>query len=396
MTVQSQRYRIGLFAEVTNNYYFRNVVRGMTDHLRVHGSWHVVGDQMSDLDGEAVLAGAVDGVLVDFARRDHLIPYMLRATVPVVNISTRSEPMGPFPHVRPDHHLVGRVVAEHFLDRGFRRFGYYGPSDNQFSIDRATGFIGRLSEAGFECEADRRVGYARAGLSAESRALVAWVSRLEAGTAIMAATDVYGWHVLAAAQAAQRRVPEELAVCGVDNDESMCELVTPPLTSVPLDGRQTGRIAAELLGQLMAGKAKRDDRLILVPPLPTVARRSSDILAVDDPDVAMALLLVRDRAATPGGLSAAAVTDAATISRSLLERRFKAAMGRSIQEEIWRVQLAKARDLLRETDLPMPAVAKASGFRSAVRFSEAFRRLDGRPPTAYRSDARGVDKANAP
>ena len=217
--------------------------------------------------------------------------------------------------------------------------------------------------------------------------LAAWLHALSKPVGLMACNDDRGRQVLEACRTAGVAVPEEIAVVGVDNDELLCELSDPPLSSVALDTERGGYEAAQLLDGLMSGRIRQPAR-ILVAPLGVVTRRSTDIVAAEDREVAAAVRWIRDWARR-GPLRVAEVAQAVKLSRRSLEVRFRAALGRSVRAEIERVRLEHARSLLAETDLPTSQVAELSGFGSPSYLALVFRRRFRSTPTRYREEARG-------
>jgi LacI family transcriptional regulator len=198
---------------------------------------------------------------------------------------------------------------------------------------------------------------------------------------VMACNDDRGREVLEACRAAGLRVPEEVAVVGVDNDELLCELGDPPLSSVALNAEAGGYRAAALLDLMMRGRVRKR-RQLLVEPLHVVARRSTDIVALDDPEVAAALHFIHDHAAEP--IVVDDLVRHVLISRRSLEIRFRTVTGRTLHAEIQRVRVARACRLLLETELAVSRVAEASGFGSPSYLSQIFRREFATTPAGYR------------
>jgi len=199
----------------------------------------------------------------------------------------------------------------------------------------------------------------------------------------MAANDKAARHVLEACQAGGIRVPEDIAVVGVDNDEMLCRLSTPPLSSVEQGAQRIGFQAATLLDRMMSGRGVRR-RKHVIPPEGLVLRRSSDIIAVEDEDVAAALKLIQAQACD--GIKVQDVARAAAVSRSQLDRRFKKLLGRTIHDEIRRIRIEQARRLLAETSLPLKQVALRCGFRTVQHLTELFHQFVGTTPAIYRRD----------
>jgi LacI family transcriptional regulator len=201
----------------------------------------------------------------------------------------------------------------------------------------------------------------------------------------MACYDIRARHVLDACRRVGLAVPDQVAVVGVDNDEFLCNLSDPPLSSVAPDTRRTGYEAAALLDRLMSGREKSRGQSTFVQPLGVVARRSTDVLALADPDVSAAVRFIREHACD--GIAVKDVLDEVPLSRRVLEGRFRKLFGRTPHDEIARVRFERVRRLLRETSLPLAEVAQRSGFRNAEYLATAFRREFAMSPNDYRRTA---------
>lgn len=230
--------------------------------------------------------------------------------------------------------------------------------------------------------------------------LKAWLAALPKPVGIMACHDVRARHVLEACRSLGLRVPHDVAVVGVDDDEFVCELCDPPLSSVSLAARSVGHEAAQLLDRLMrptrfaAGTtmASPMPRRTLVPPVGVVARQSTDTLAVADPVIAAAIRTIRERAAK--GLEISELVTASKLSRWQLEDRFRRVVGRSIHDDMLHVRLNEARRLVTTTSLPLKQIAPRSGFRSVAYMTTLFRRHFNATPAALRASARGRGEPN--
>jgi LacI family transcriptional regulator len=176
-------------------------------------------------------------------------------------------------------------------------------------------------------------------------------------------------------------VPDKVAVVAVDNDEVMCELSSPPLSSVALELEKAGYEAARLLNSLMSGHLT-GNHLVQVEPVCVVTRQSTEVIAPDDPCVATALRFIKN--GTGQAINVPDVVEQGAVSRRTLERHFFRALGRSILSEITRCRLERAKRLLLETDLPSYRVAAAAGFGTVKTFNRVFRRTNGVSPTRFR------------
>lgn len=303
---------------------------------------------------------------------------------PLVNVTNTLDL--DLPLVEIDHEAVGRMAAEHFLHGGFRRFGYFGSATAGFSVERERGFRKRLAEAGFECSTQHAEYLPRpsnaATWSEVDESVRQWLLALPKPVAIFASNDVPARELAEICRTTGLHVPEDVALLGVDDDKLECGLSFPPLSSIALPSERVGYEAARMLSQLMAGKKLKHDR-VYFPPKAIVVRQSSDIVAVEDRDVAQALRFIREHAGE--AISVEDVLTEVPVSRRKLERDFQRVIHRTIFEEIRRHRVEKAMRLLATTDLPMPAIAKQSGFESARRLAVVFGQVMKATPTFYRS-----------
>jgi LacI family transcriptional regulator len=215
--------------------------------------------------------------------------------------------------------------------------------------------------------------------------LTVWLESLEKPLGLMAANDARARHVLEACRAIGLRVPEDVAVLGVDNDEVICELTDPPLSSIEHGAANLGYQAAALLDRLMAGK-KAKKLKTLIAPKEVVTRRSTDILAIEDHEVATAMAFIHRNRCTPIRISD--VVEAVQVSRSTLETRFKAVTGRTMHGEIQRLQIDRARSMLATTDLPIKQISALAGFANVHYMTTIFRQSTGWTPAEYRKHVR--------
>jgi LacI family transcriptional regulator len=285
-----------------------------------------------------------------------------------------------------DEAPITRLALSHLMGRGFRnlttfRFDAWGaPREQRFREAAAA--------AGARLEPDWQSD-AAAPLSVEEHpaAIMAWLLQLRKPCGIFACCDAWARVVARYARAADLRVPEDLAVVGVDNDVFECETSSPPLSSVGVPWRSFGESVARLVqlglrGEPIAG------RKVLVAPLEVIVRRSSDTFAIEDPLVAAAVMWIHGNAVKR--LSVPMIASAVGATRQRLERHFRGRLGRTVLEEVRRARVEVARRLLSTTELPLPEIAKRSGFTNPALLSVAFRREVGMPPGAYRRSARGL------
>lgn len=376
------RRKVALLVE-TSNTYGRELLHGVRAWARERRAWSV---RLSEHGRGAALPPWLlewkgDGIIAR-VNSPGIAAALRRARVPVVDVSAAlARPV--FPRVVTDSAAVTRLAFEHLHERGLRHFGYCGDARFRWSRQRGDLFSAQVRAAGGRvarfAEPARRSG--RAGVEAEFAALVAWLRGLPKPAGVLACYDVRGQQVIEACQEAGLAVPEEVAVIGVHNDDLVCDLCDPPLSSVIPDARRAGYEAAELLERMMNGEAV-PVATHLIEPVGVAARQSTDVVAVADARVAAAVRFIRERAET--GIDVSDVLRAVPMSRTLLERRFKQLLGHTPHEHIQRVRLERVKAMLASTDLPVGAVAERVGFEHAEYLSVAFRRATGLTPREYR------------
>jgi LacI family transcriptional regulator len=308
--------------------------------------------------------------------------------LPVVNISSALHRTD-LPSVACDDKLIGSLAASHFLERQMRHFGFVGCAGRPDAEGRRAGFSERLAVDGIS-----KVGSFDAPDTFDLQSfkkLGEWIDSLSKPAGIFAATDALGRSVIDACRAASIRVPGQVSVLGCGNDPVICGLASPSLSSVSLPGERVGFDAADLLAGLMA-KKKHLDTHRAVQVSSVIPRESTDNVSVRDPDVANALRFIFAHAGEWIGVRELLL--ALPVQRRSLERKFRKVLGRSPLEEIRRVRVDLAKQLLSSTDLPMPIVARRSGFSEAKQLSQVFRALVGTTPTSYRAQFRLPEEAH--
>ncbi len=372
--------------------YCRGVVRGIQRYQPRSARW-VFHDAAPDI---AVLGALAEwqphGVIALLFQRE-LAEGLSRLRVPVVNV-TYTWPDLKFPLVDVDHLQVGDLAARHFLDRGFRHFGFFGSPTAGFSRDRCRGFQRTLQAAGCDCSACAADFWPRLAASdswtAIDKRVLRWVKSLPKPAGVLASNDIPARELAEVCRTAGLRVPEDVAILGVDNDELECSLTYPPLSSVILPTEQIGHEAASMLDRQLQGKAV-SPRQKLLPPVGVATRQSTDVLAIDDPEIAAAVRYIHQHAWQ--GISVTDVLRVVPIARRSLEMRFRQILGRSPREEILRLQIGRAKQLLISEQLSVSEVAAQAGFGSSQGLAIVFRRETGQTCSDYRRQFRGLGSA---
>jgi LacI family transcriptional regulator len=384
--------RVALLIE-SSNAYARGLLAGIAEYIQEHGPWSVFLPESgrADLAAGMLRGWKGDGIIVR-AEDQRTADAVFRCGCPVVDLSV-SGLLSAAPSVHSDVRAEARLAFEHLWERGYRNLGFCGVKGYPWVDWQFEAFQSLASEK--RCVIASSIEPLRLkqsrGWAADRLSLAHWLTGLKPPVGIFACFDVRGQQVLDACRSLGLRVPDDVAVIGVDNDSVRCGLADPPLSSVAPDTRGVGYLAAELLGRMLRGKQVKPG-LRLLPPLGVISRRSTDSLAVEDPDLLTALTYIREHACEPIGVEQ--VLEQSPLSRRVLEARFMNVLGRTAHDEIIRCKIDRARQLLCDSDLPIKAVAIRVGVSSPEYLSVLFKRVLGTSPTAYRADHRRGDAGN--
>jgi LacI family transcriptional regulator len=375
--------KVALLIE-TSNRYGRDLLYGVRDWMRESERWAIrfteqgrrapLPTWLKDWQGDGIIA-RVDSPQIAAALR--------RTRLPVVDVSAERF-SSEFSRVSIDNGAVARLAAEHLATKGFLDFAYCGDRRFLWSRQRGVEFRRCLAEKGRRCvDFGEPAGTAKPGSDAEIRAIARWLKGLPKPVGVFACYDGRALQVLEACQLLGLHVPDQVAVLGVDNDELVCELANPPLSSVQPNARRSGYEAAALLARLMGGEKKAVAPTHQVQPVRVVERQSTDVVAVADVKVAAALKFIRLHACE--GMDVGDVLRAVPMSRTRLEQKFKALLGHSPHRQLVQQRIARAKHLLAESKIAISEVAEQAGFDNASYLSVAFRRETGLSPFAYRA-----------
>jgi len=329
-----------------------------------------------------------DGIIADFDD-PKVAAAVLRCKLPAVGFGGGFgwyPAQAGIPYFFSDQRKIGKLAADHLMERGFRNFAYcdYARSPtNVWSEERQRSFVASLRKRGFSCSVYHPLHKTTRQWSSVLASLGNWLQALPKPVGVMGANDRRAHHVMEACRAYQIRVPEEVAVLGVDNDEILCQLSNPALSSIEQGAKQIGYKAAVLLDRMMKGAKPRQQHYVIAP-ISVVIRKSTDVLAIEDNVAADAMIFIRSHFNV--GISVMDVVSALGMSRSKLESRFKASIGRSVHEVIRKIQLDRARHLVSETNLAMKEIAANTGFRSIQHMTSLFGESFGQTPAKYRKE----------
>ncbi len=376
--------RVALIIE-TSSIYGREILAGIVKFMRLHDQWSVYLEQRDlwQKPPKWLLKWNGDGI-ISRATTPTLISAIEESGIPFVEVTDRHGESS-YPNVRSNDEAIGCMAANYLLERGFERFGFCGFSGEAWSQRRESAFAETiLAETGQSCASFNSIWQSTANpWDAEKERIKDWLAQLQPPCAIMACNDIRGQHVLDVCLSAGLQVPEQVAVVGVDNDELLCQVSTPPLSSVIPNARLVGYEAAQTLAQIMDHPDEQYSTVSPVDPIGIVTRQSTDIIAISNRELAGALHYIRQHACQ--GICVDDVVQHSTLSRSTLERQIRKHLGRSPAEEIRHVQVKRAQELLRTSDLTIEHIAELCGFEHPEYLHVVFKRVTGTTMGSYRS-----------
>lgn len=380
------RPKIALLVE-TSRSYGRDMLRGVAHYARTRTNWSLLHQEMTidatlpDWMAESELSGVIGRV------DTHTIDSLLNLKVPIVDVRCRQSFTG-IPQVETDDRKVSQLAFDHLRDRGFHRFAFCGYKHTYYSEARLRHFrelvqAANCSLAVYETSGERGKSLTSIEQSgaADVENLSAWLGTLPCPTGLFVCNDIRGQQVLNACRSLQRMVPDDIAVIGVDNDDAICPLSDPPLSSIRPNAEKVGYRAAEILSDMLSGNPAPTETEFIAP-IEVVQRLSTQVSAVEDREIARVCRYIREHACE--GIDVNHVAEFTTLSRRQLERRFRAELDRSLHDEITAIQIAKVKQLLCETTMTLEQIAPLAGYSHKERLSAVFKRKTGETPGEFR------------
>ncbi|WP_417393547.1 XylR family transcriptional regulator [Gimesia sp.] len=376
------RPSIALLIESSNSY-ARGLLRGIMSYIHEHHSWSIYLPEhgrgnvpvswLNNWHGDGIIARIENTKIAEA---------VVNAGVPAVDVSAaRLAPS--LPWVETDDRAIASLAARHLIDRGFQHYAFCGDHLFNWSRWRETHFQECIQATGFRCHTYPQTSGRKQAVpwEVEQKRLADWIRALPKPVGVMACYDIKAQQLLDVCRTINVAVPEEVAIIGVDNDEILCNLSEPPLSSVIPNTRLTGYEAAALLDRMIAGEAVSSEAQ-LIKPLGIATRQSTDIQAIDDKLISDAVRFIRQQACD--GINVQDVLKSVPLSRRVLESRFQKIIGRSPHEEIMRIRLDRVKQLLEETELSLIEIAERTGFRHAEYLNVAFKKQTGTTPGSFR------------
>ena len=363
---------------------------GIRRYAREQGGWHLFSSPptLRGAEESALTLGSMRGwkgdAIIAVSNEERELRHARRMGIPVVNLAGGLRQSFGIPRVMVNHFQAGSLAAEHFWERGLRNFAFFGWKDLWYSDQRRAGFCERAARSGVTVRVLLRVSVSESKQNWTQRlaGLTKWLAGLPRPCGVFAVQDYRAQLVMEACQEAGLRIPDDIAVIGMDNDETICEHSVPALTSVSRNSERVGWEAAALLDRMMQGApAPMGDRLLDSDGI--VARQSTDRLYCADPIVQRALDYMR--ANLKAQFNVALVAEHAAVSKRTLEMRFRESLSSSPHEYLTKIRVLSAQALMK---LPqkrtIEQVAAECGFGTTPTFYSAFRNATGQTPAGFR------------
>jgi LacI family transcriptional regulator len=377
----SKRRKVALLIE-SSNAYARGLLQGVVRYIREHSPWlfYIPEQGRGDIPPSWLAHWQGDGIIARIENQE-IARAVAASGLPAVDVSA-ARMLPSLPWVETDDAEISRLAAEHLLDRGFKHFGFCGDARFNWSNWRAEHFQKHIHAAGHDCHHYKTAISLQAPLEEQASEIAEWLRKLPKPVAVMACYDIRAQQVLDACRNIGLSVPDEVAVIGVDNDALLCDLSSPPLSSVIPNTQRTGYEAAQLLDKMMSGRPV-EPTAHFITPIGVATRQSTDTLAIEDRAIATAVRHIREHAFEQ--INIADVLKVVPLSRRLFESRFKKLLGHTPHEEIIRVRMNRVKEMLTETDLPLADIAERTGFEHVEYLSAAFKKREGLSPNRYRT-----------
>lgn len=375
--------RIALLLE-SDMAFDRAIARGVGEYIRNQSDWIILMDPMTKPTMESLHHWNPDGIITSI-HIPQIDAIAQLKNIPTIGFGSYSKKLSghlKFPIVTSDQKAIGALAAQHFMNNGLREFAFCGGDETaHWCQQRCEGFTEALSKNDFKCHIFKSKQRGHTNMPDAIQELGEWLKQLPQNCGVFVFFDGWARWVLDACVMHGIKVPQELCVLGVDNDRWLCELSQPKLSSINVNARNAGYTTARLLDQLL-NSTTSPDAVTYITPDTIVSRESSNYTLFDDPEVSFALRYIKEHACDP--ISPTDVLNITGMSNSTGYRKFKKAIGRSIHNEIQRVQMERIKELLTTTNLSIKNIAGISGFENVRYLTQVFRDQTKQTPTEFR------------
>jgi LacI family transcriptional regulator len=386
------------FAHNNINHNTRGLMAGITEYIHDKGDWQLIFWPDNSQNSLSFLKqrgckGAFVSIQTTAKAKE-----LLQLDMPVIAVSTLQNMLN-LPFVIADFEQVAKLAYEHFLKKKFENFAFFGLMQAKWSLERMEYFSSYLAKAGHKVHVFKEQQipitndsvpftgqWINTTLNAGQQRLTEWLKQLPKPIAILAGCDILACYLSNAAKESGFNIPDEIAILGVNNDQTICNICDPPLSSIALNFKKAGYNAAKLLDKIISGQEAMTGQHIEIQPTHIENRGSTDVFAVDDPDIVQVLKYIRQNSNRP--LQVDDIASHVYISKRYLQQKFRKALGRSIHDEIVQAHFEVAKAMLVDTNLPIDEIAQRSGFLYTSNMRRAFKLFIGILPQKYRQQHR--------
>jgi len=319
---------------------------------------------------------------------------LLRIGIPVIGVATIQNLLN-LPFISANSKEVAQMACEYLLKKKFENFAFFGLTQARWSAERLEHFSQYLAKSGYNVHAFKEKQailtndpipftslWIKTALNTGQQKLIEWLQQLPKPVAILASTDIFACHLINVAKEAGLSIPDEIAILGVNNDNAICNICDPPLSSIAFNFKKAGYDAAKLLDKMISGHETMQGQCIEIQPTHVETRGSTDVYAIDDPAIVQAMKYIRRNGNTP--LQVNAIANHVYMSKRLLQLKFHKVIGKSVHDEIIQAHFEIAKAMLIETNLPVDEIAVRSGFHYTSNMRRAFKKVTGMLPQKYR------------
>ena len=368
--------------------YGKDLLRGIAQYSKDHGPWtfcRMPNAYSEKLGRKGILKWAqeweANGIIGRFHDDDD-VKLFTDANIPVIAQDFK-ERLHTVPNLTSSYIDTGARGADYFLKKGFTNFAFYGFKDIVWSRERAMGFEQQIGQAGYSVHHfEPKDAKSQDLWYYKPSELTNWLKSIPKPLALMACDDNQGYHVTEAARHAGLRIPDEVSILGVDNDEMICELSDPPLSSIELDTRKGGYEAARLMDQMIHSKKAQQWNDIVVNSTQVVTRLSTDVFASKDAYIVTALKFIHQN--LDKNLRVEQILREVPLSRRSLEKRFVQTTGYPVYEYIYKQRIEKFTKKLLETEMSIFEIAIDLGLSDSKNIARQFKQIKGVTPMEYR------------
>jgi LacI family transcriptional regulator len=319
---------------------------------------------------------------------------LLRIGIPVIGVATVQNMLN-VPFVSANSKDVAQMACEYLLKKKFENFAFFGLTQARWSTERLEHFSQYLAKRGYSVHVFKEKQvllrndvtpftrlWINTALTTGQQKLIEWLKQLPKPVAMLASCDIFACYLINVAKEAGFSIPDEIAILGINNDNALCNICDPPLSSIAFNFKKAGYDAAKLLDKMISGHETMQGQCIEIQPTHVETRGSTDIYAIDDTAIVEAMKYIRENGNTP--LQVDAIASHVCMSKRLLQLRFHDLIGKSVHDEIVQAHFEIAKAMLIETNLPVDEIAAHSGFHYTSNMRRAFIKITGMLPQKYR------------